>query len=70
MGTAARARVSPETRKAHTGGTVRASTNFINSSTNEDNLTARRAQRLISTFGMTKRRARVVVDLAWEAAHG
>lgn len=56
-----------KTRKAGTA-TVPTSAIFINSNADEDNLTARRVQRLVERFGITERRARVFAELAFGGA--
>jgi len=55
-----------KTRKAGTAPTVQASTNFINNSSDEDNLISQRTQRLVRMLGLTNDRARTVAALAWE----
>jgi hypothetical protein len=70
MATSARAASPAKTRKARTVAAVQASTNLINNGSYTDNLTGHRTQWLIRDFGLSGRRARVVADLFWEAAHG
>jgi len=50
--------------------TKRGTTNFITCSTDDDNLSNRRAQRLSQIFGLPTRRARLVAELAWGGARG
>lgn len=70
MGTTARAASPYKTRKARTVVAVQASTNFLYSSTDEDNLIGQQAQRLVRLFGLPASRARTIAALAWGGAHG
>lgn len=68
MFTAARA-VAPKTRKGRTG-TVRPSTNLLNSSAIIDSTEALRVQRL-RLLGIIGQRAALIASLAWgDARHG
>lgn len=56
-------------RKAHTGQTVRASTNFVNNSNlSEYNLNAHRVQRLIATAGISPSIAAVMAPFIFGGA--
>lgn len=70
MRTAVRAPSPSKTRKARTVGAVQAPTNFLYSSTDEDNLIGQQAQRLVRLFGLPDSRARTIAALAWGGAHG
>ena len=69
MATAAATR-GRKTRKAHTGPTVRASTNYLSSNGNSDTTSALRLQRL-NIAGLQGCTAALIAVLAWgEVAHG
>jgi len=70
MRTAVRAASPRKTRKARTVGAVQAPTNFLYSSTDDDNLIGQQAQRLVRLFGLSDSRARTIAALAWGGAHG
>jgi len=67
MASAAARAPNPETRKAGALYTP-TSANFITSNSDEDNLTARRVQRLVDRLGISERRARVFAELAFGGA--
>ena len=58
-------------RKTQAGrtATVRPTTILLTSNIDQDNLTARRTQRLVDHFGLTEHRARIVADLAFGGDH-
>lgn len=54
-----------KTRKTRTAPTVQVSTNYFNNSTNENSLTERRVQQVISMAGVAPWYARIIASLAF-----
>lgn len=69
MASAARVALRPKNEAPRRSWqTKRGTTNFIISSTDEDNLTQRRTQCLVDGYGLSITRARLVADLIWGEA--